>query len=666
MAFSAHAWRTVAAVPFALGSLALVTGAQDSVSKLGTGLPGDAVSPYSTSEQRNDYVVDLTPIHSSWGNRFGIAPIVKSSKAGSAFFNGLISAQGASPDQLVGVDFPSSTYSRWYGPGFGVNDDGAVNDPGTTITIPPGLKSNQFGVAFAEFDTTDFPTSYNGVIGALVNYRPHRPDRLYVSRRPAATNGSNDTENLAQFGFGVMDANGNAHFRADDFSTDTSSVVGNNIFRVDISARSATAINLFDVNGASDAASTVGVVTGSSETWNTPGAIPESIAGRPVYTGSNFASDYAYEATTGAITTTQAHLGTSSDHRGSVSFSKTVIANPAFSGSVGTAALYGKDAGDETRRFLLWGVDNTGAVTGQLEFDPPTTVAELLPPLGYYFPFYVGVGTPDSIGEFIHHLSQTAFRGGNGQVAVGTDQAGNVLIATIGSTRDTDGTGSDPYNAVIVGRFDPADPAGTIAWSLAGYIDPTLIGKSIVDGPGGNVVGQLARLADVTGGTPTGPSITAPMIDSVGNVWFIAAATNFQTGSTTTTLIRAVYDEASFSFQLERIAEVGQVVRGRNSGRNYIISFTPIADSNSIDSAAAFSGNMIETAAFGGVPGSLATDDPRTFGGLVWNATIVYDVDGDGDFDTSAGPDESYDTLLYVGPIDPPVRPLGPVPGVEQ
>ena len=62
--------------------------------------------------------------------------IVKSSKAGSAFFNGLISAQGASPDQLVDVDFPSSTYSRWYGPGFGVNDDGAVNDPGTTITIP--------------------------------------------------------------------------------------------------------------------------------------------------------------------------------------------------------------------------------------------------------------------------------------------------------------------------------------------------------------------------------------------------------------------------------------------------------------------------------------------------------------------------------------------------
>ena len=72
----------------------------------------------------------------------------------------------------------------------------------------------------------------------------------------------------------------------------------------------------------------------------------------------------------------------------------------------------------------------------------------------------------------------------------------------------------NPINAMAVARFSPQDPSGTLEWTLASYNDfPN--GKPILDGPGGTAIGQVVELNQVTGGTPFGPSLSAPCIDSV-------------------------------------------------------------------------------------------------------------------------------------------------------
>jgi len=78
-----HAQRTYGA---ALLGLTAPGFAQDStaIDSGANGLPGDAIDPFSTTEQINNYVVDLTTISSSWGTQYGVAPIVKSSKADPA------------------------------------------------------------------------------------------------------------------------------------------------------------------------------------------------------------------------------------------------------------------------------------------------------------------------------------------------------------------------------------------------------------------------------------------------------------------------------------------------------------------------------------------------------------------------------------------------------
>ena len=109
--------------------------AQDSVSKNGTGVPadGDAVWPYSLSEQLNTYVVDMVPFTTSMGHRFGIAPLAKSYNTQAAYFNDLINAQFISQDFRRDVRFPFSTYSYWNAPGYGVHDTN--NNPGADFDV---------------------------------------------------------------------------------------------------------------------------------------------------------------------------------------------------------------------------------------------------------------------------------------------------------------------------------------------------------------------------------------------------------------------------------------------------------------------------------------------------------------------------------------------------
>jgi hypothetical protein len=173
-------------------------------------------------------------------------------------------------------------------------------------------------------------------------------------------------------------------------------------------------------------------------------------------------------------------------------------------------------------------------------------------------------------------------------------------------------------------------------------------GKDIYQN-GTTVIGRLT-------GASFGPPMSAPMIDSVGNIYFLSAIElDGPPVVTTTGLLRAIYDATTFSYKLELVCKVGDVLRGRNSATDYMIRFLEIADSNSVSSATAYSGNLAPYAFQGQSTVGMSTSDSRTLGGLVVHASILYDVNDDGLFERSVGtggvpgsPDEDYEVLLYL------------------
>jgi len=653
--------RTITAL-VAVAGLAAAATAQDSVSNAGTGLPGDALSPYSPSTQRANYVVDLAPLTTSWGNEFGIAPLLKTSKAQPTFFNNLASANGLSQDLLTGVEFPADQYALWEGaPGFGVNPD--QNDAPNTIAPPSS--GTLFGAVQAGFGGNT-----NSVIGAVAGFDPANPSRIYVSRVVAAINGNDASEDSASFGVGAIDASGNTYFRADDFGTSgPNPVSGNNVFRVNILNRDVSAANVISGLGAADAAATDGIIVSSGTTHTVPAAIPASIAGRPVYSGPNFDSQWVFESAPGSTSTTTSHIfgsgGTSTDHRGAASFSPATF--PAYPDSVGTFSLLGRP--DDTREILVFGIDADGNVIGSDELALPQIedVSTIVDPVDTFTLDFDFSNAVQNIGQFDGYHSQSAFNGGNGLTHVGVLPSGQGIAVGQVYNSVSSATNSppinDPFNSVVAGIFDPDNPSD-VDWTLVSWVDlPTRLGKPIKDGPGGNEIGNLTILSNVTGGNPAGPSVSHSFIDAAGNIWFIHAIvqekvdpdtgdvfTDFDSG-----LIRAVYDPAAGGWELELVLELGDVFTGLNSGLPYQVTFLGIADSDSVSSGTLASNSGIQQAFNGLDPADLDQDDPRTLGGLVVSAEITYDVDGDGDFEDPTGggadptsTDESYDVALLI------------------
>ena len=197
--------------------------AQDSVSTDVPPVPpgpfyGDAFYPWDIP-QCHAYVVDLLPFESSWHHTFAIAPLVKASKSNTEYFNANISAQGMSRLHALQVPYALGEYELWEDqPGYGVNHPAHNYEPGV---IQPTGESNQFAVAFAEFGYSNLShtVSYGGVVGAMVNYNPTAPNRLYVHRVMAATNSRSAEESSASFGMGAVDEWGNVMFRADGFDS---------------------------------------------------------------------------------------------------------------------------------------------------------------------------------------------------------------------------------------------------------------------------------------------------------------------------------------------------------------------------------------------------------------------------------------------------------------
>lgn len=655
--------------------------AQDSVSRNlngGNGLPGDAIVPWATTYGRVSYVLDLTTIEGSWGTPFGVGPILKSSRFNNLKFTAVNLAPTISTSARSGATYPATSFSFWTAAGGGIHT--SENNTGLNSTLSPGGTATRFGVAMLDVDETIAGTSVffaNVAHGAQVAFDPTVPDRLYITRVVAAHNAPAATQlDRSQFGLGSIDADGNLMLRADSFGSAgpaTSLLQGDNFFRVRLPART-TSANLIDSAGAANAAATDWIVQNTPITHAVPTAIPSDLAGASVLLAANFTGLLRTETSPNATTTTAAHRPGTIDHRGSVAFT----AAPVFAGSVGTGGVLARSSGGggKVDSISVFGLSAGGTITAAATLTLPPGLTDACDSFAW----------PISGGGFRGYDSQTTFRGGVGPVAVGKDTLGRGLVAGViyaGSTPNpTTGT-----NAIAVARFNPANPAGSAVWTLAAWVDSgSLTGKDILgdfgaDGADGSndagegdgsvnagdaPIGRLAGLSESSLGL-VGPSLSCPAFDSYGNLYFIAsAAMQRWTGAAVVTdydlaLVRGVYDPASMCYRLERLMRVGDTIAGRNSARNYRVVSLSLADSDSISSAAMFSGSVASNAWNNLDPASLEPGAPQALGGLVLAARVVYDVNQDGLYEdptlpgsNAASADEAYNVTLYLGNVTPP------------
>jgi hypothetical protein len=614
--------------------------AQDSISKLGC-LPGDCVEPWADSvatfgsEQVNRFVVDLSPFNTSWGTTFGVAPIAKASRTAAQFTGSLLSSQAMSRRALRNVPFPAPTYEYWNTPGAGVNNDPAVNDPTTPMAPPAGLSVQQ-AAAFAEFSNTAGGASYNGIVSTLINISPTAPSRLFVTRTVAAINGCDTFSNTAQFGLGSIDAQGVMTLRADDFGTAGSNCVGlvnlidDNVFKIATKLRNPAITNVFSNDyvpgglfdkGVGPNFTTEWLIRNSPTAVNVPGIAASGAT--PLLIGTDQGSGYVRGTAFGSITTDATHLATgSTNHRGNISY--TPRNHASVLSTNGVCGVLGLSATNRTTILNIWGINATGGVTGKLALNLPATVTDNA----------TGATNLAGNNEFDNYQSQASFRGGNGQISLGVDGAGNLLAAAMVSHPAKAGA-NEGRNYIAVARVTPG---GSVSWTMASYNNGTTgvtgTGKPVLNGAG-VTIGRLVGLVDVTQGSLNGPSCSAPMIDSGGNVWFLGVWENFlnPTDPFDTALFRAVYDQPTFSYRLERVFSTGRIFRGRNSGRRYQVDFLAIADSNSVSSSTAFSQNICADGWMGYKYATLAPKAPAHLGGLVINAGITYDWDNNNSFD---------------------------------
>ena len=659
--------------------LAGAAAAQDSVSRNangGSGLPGDALRPWTGSSQRTNYVVDLTSFVTSAGTTLGIAPLMKSGQVSSSRFTAFNGASSISQTVRRDTPFPASSYAAWSEAGGGVNP--TENNQTLVTPVPASGNASVFGVGFMDFDellvsATNVFT--NQLVGGLVAFDPAAPDRLFVSRIIAAVNNPLGANDRSQFGYGAVDADGNLCFRADSFNASgpaTSLLVGDNYFRVRLAART-TSVNVIDNAGGSAAASTDWVLQRSAMTHATPACVPQDLAGRPLLVGADFAGAMKLEQSPLTLASTTAHRPASTDHRGAVSVSGRAV----FPGSIATAAILTRSStgGGKTDAMSVSGLLSDGSVAVARTLKLPATLADACDSFAW----------PLGGGDFRHFDSQVTFRGGTGPVSVALDQGGRAIAAAV-LHNGSSPLASNPFNAIAAARFNPADPVSAVQWTTIGWVNSTaLTGKELqgdygADGiPGtadagegdGQVdsldapIGRLASMSELGTGL-IGPSMSTPTFDAAGNAYFVAAAAlKRRTGPQNpfdfkVVAVRGTYDPATFCYSLEVLAESGQVFAGRNSGRSWRLAALNLADADSISTASIWSGSAMQQAWNGEDTSTLPPGAPQHLGGLVLSARIVYDVNQDGLFNdpTAIGGDvnsvdEAYNAVLYVGNVTP-------------
>jgi hypothetical protein len=644
--------------------------AQDSVSTT-AGLPGDAVSAYTigaNTEQVNNYVVDLTDKTSSWGNLYRFGPLMKGSAQTSSFFTTLIGAQAAS-NQFTSGPFLRAAYSQWNTLGAGVNAT-RNSAPANLIDTSAGV-AQQFAVAFAEFgggpnNTFGDGDDDNNIITGVVSFQFRTPSRLYVSRIVAASNRANFSAGntaTATLGLGGIDEAGNVHFAADGFGMVSGSAVADKRYlRVNSAARNTTLVNQVSSAGASDSTNSRVLLSGNQTSTTVPTILSSTIAGRPVLLGGDFAGNYIFENVANSTATSTAYLPSGGSPRGPISLTAHPFARVNAGASVATAAVLSRASADtRTRGISVWGVKNDGSVDLNTRLVLPSSVGGITDPTDGYDPAVVWA-TPAN-HEFTNFAGQVSFRGGSGPVAVQVLPSGDLLVAATVAT-----TGTAPSavpqsmdNYLAVARVNAT--SGAVTWSVAahtgnaagaaGNTSKVILG---VTTPGGPLVpiGRIARYSEVFSGATNGPSISSPAIDAVGNLYFLATV-SLNSGGLTTGLIKANYN-GSGAYELELLARVGDVIAGANSTLNYQIQFMGVADADSVDSGAIFSGNIVQDAFSRVKLANTSYGSPLPLGALVVRAKIVYDRNNDGQYrdPTVAGnagqPDQAYNVAMIVMP----------------
>jgi hypothetical protein len=661
----------------ALAGFAACATAQDSVSTNangGNGLPGDALSPFATGQpfQRANYIVDLAAFETSGGTTFGIGPVLKSVKVSDQRFNA-VNGPSAMSAAVRTTTLASTNFAAWSAAGAGLSP--TQSNTGATTSVGLSGDASTFGVAVLDFDEQAVGPNLgfvNAITSASVRFVPANPSRLYVTRTGIAINSAAASGDNSQFGLGAVDINGSTMFRADAFqSLGSSPITGENYFLVTAPQRLEGTVNTINSAGGANASNRL--LNNNATTTATPTMVPaEAGNGAAAVLGANFAGQLITRAVGGALNFPVNHRPGAIDHRGAPAFTTA----PLFAGSRGTAAILTRSTGGggKTDSISVFAVSSGNTITDARTLTMPANVTDACDAFSW----------PINGGDFRQYDNQSVFRGGTGPVAIGRDLQGRGLVAA--TVYNGTQLGSDnPFNAILAGRFDPAN-ANPAQWTVVAWVDTVgsdgkdILGDFGADGAPGTgdagendgvvnqldaTIGRIASLAEGASGL-TGPSLSAPAFDSAGNAYFIAsvslkkAAGQIIQEERDVALVRAVLNPSTFCYSLELVLEQGQTIAGLNSGRNYRVAWLGLADEDSIASASLWSGNVASEPWTGGTTQLIGFSNasPQHLGGLAVSARIVYDVDQNGQFNdpTAVGgvqtsTDEAYNVVLYVGNI---------------
>lgn len=593
-----------AALVFAAG--APMAFGQDSVALTPGG--NDALPAHDASVQRTRYLVDLVQASTSWNNAILVAPIVKASRDTDPLFRTqILGSIAVSPSLLTNVTFASRDFATWTGAGAGVNP---LSNAGGSIVSATGFRS-QFGVG-----ASDFSLNASSAVGAIVGRVNGAFNRLYVERVVAASSRATQTgPDTATVSLGGIDAQGNLAIRADNFNTQVTTsnrLLGDNILRVDLGARAGvvnTLTSAASVNTSDDTSATTYVISNESTPTNTPTILNQPGVG-PFALAYDFAGRFRAGSATSNLSTGFSHIAglPLQGHRGNPTFSTV-----STSGGAGTVASIAMPVPTSlANRLLTFRLDYGSAGS------PPTVTGGS--PAQYQLPSPISSGSfvanSASTASFRQYLSQTSWRGGNGQVGVGRDRTGNLVLAA---------TATDPSAGDFIAVAN-INSGGVATWSIAAYS-----GAPVLSGLNGASLGTL-----VTTLSPPGATLSAPSVDRLGNIYFIATWKPALSPQETA-LFKGVTTQTGY--RLEALLRTGQTLTGANSTRPYTITSLTLNDSDSIASGSMFAQSIIQQQ-----DPAATTSDPtriRAFGGVVVSAVITYD---------NAGTSEAYDAVLYVGP----------------
>lgn len=689
-------WVALVAAAGCAASLSAVAKAQDSVGTSG-GIPGsDALGAYTvsgTSLQVRNYAVDTATKTSSWGNEYYVGPALKASASlNASYFNHLIATSVVSNRLTPVSPLLRTSYSLWNTAGQGVHP---TRNAATTGTVNAAdLQGHNFGLAMLEFaggpnaafgDSDD----ENNIIAASVGFMPRQNSRLHVSRVVTAVNRPSAAAGFisdASFGLGGVDENLNVHFLADGYGMNGNDpLTTRRLYRVAAASRATNLINAISNSAAGDTAATRSLLN-TTTTLTPPTVIPTSVAGRPVMLDLDMANNVRFEQTANTtVVSATNHLGAGVSARGPISFSAvpfTRLSNGAADAGV-AGVLCRAPSSTKTRSISAWGVNTDGSAdltgSGLVRVDLPTDAAQLQDAEDGFNPGNVH----GSLGnqEFTNYQSQVCFRGGAGPVAMAVHPVNGDLLLAAGVAA-TGGGAAVPQtqdNYIAVARVNAG--TGAVAWGIAAHTGSSsgASSKQIWADTNGDrlpdtVIGRVARYSETFLSATNGPSISAPSMDAMGNVYFVATIELFGTPQSTRTvgLLKANLDAGTGAYQLELMLTLNDVLPGLNSLRNYQVQLLSPADSDSVDSGALWHSSVVQGLNVAVTPSSIEYGEPYALGALVFRTKIVYDHDQNGLFiDPSmpggSGTDQAYNVVMAVVPkvLGADLAHIGGAPGPD-